>query len=163
MGESEEAVGDLSPRQPPCYDGRMKAASAILMFAALGIAGFAMFGVATMTHGSGHGGWCPVAPSSSDCPTPANALAAVSFHLDGMRGFFTATAAHVSAALLLAFFGLIAVLSASRRFISDGKPVAASHVLSRAAHGSFSRRETRLIRWLALRENSPAPASRARA
>lgn len=139
-----------------CYHTHMKTASAILMLTALGIAGFAMFGVAAMTHGSGHAGWCPIAVSVSDCPAPTNALAAVSFHLDGMRGFLTSTAADAFPGFLLALLGLLAISFATIRFASDRRPAIALRVLPNAAHGSFSRREARLIRWLAFHNESPA-------
>lgn len=139
-----------------CYHECMKAASAVIMLAALGIASFAFIGVAAMTHDGGHAGWCPIVASANDCPALANALAAVSFHLDGMRGFLTSTAANTSQGVLLALLGFLAIPFAAIRHTSDHRPAIALHVLPNATRGSFSRHEARLVSWLAFHEQSPA-------
>src|SRR3989344_986062 len=131
----------------------MKFASAILMLTALGIASFAIFGVAAMSHDGGHAGWCPVVVTAGDCPTAANALAAVSFHLDGMREFLTATVADASAGFLLALFGIFALLFTLIRSVPDWRSARELGALPRAAREPLSSRESHLIRWLAFHEN----------
>jgi len=134
----------------------MKAASAILMLAALGIASSAMFGIAVMSHDGGHAGWCPVAVSARDCPGATNTLAAALLHLDGIRGLFSATAADAATGSLLALLGFLAVLLTFICSAPDQRPVGALRVLPRAAREPRSRRETRLVRWLAFHEHSPS-------
>lgn len=134
----------------------MNVASSILMLTALGIASFAMFGVASMGHGGEHAGWCPVAIPTGDCPATANALATAVLHLEGLRGFLTATAADASLGSLLTLIVLLAVLAAFIRSPLDRGPAARLRVLSYAAREPRSRREAHLIRWLAIHENSPA-------
>ena len=134
----------------------MRVASVMLMFAALAIAGSGALNIASMGHGGSHTGWCPVAVTAGDCPTATNALAAVVLHLDGMREFFTATAAGASAGSLLALLGFLVVPFTLIRSDPDRKPAVALRVLPRAAREPRSRRETRLARWIAFHENSPS-------
>ena len=134
----------------------MRVASVMLMFAALAIAGSGALNIASMGHGGSHTGWCPVAVSARDCPGATNTLAAALLHLDGIRGLFSATAADAATGSLLALLGFLAVLLTFICSAPDQRPVGALRVLPRAAREPRSRRETRLVRWLAFHEHSPS-------
>ena len=125
----------------------------------LGLLGIAVFGVFAMNHGSGYGhnGCIAATLQGADCPKGENALSFLTFHLGAFQSFSTAIFGQtiLSLFLLVASLLLLARIVLSTLYITP-EP---SDLHSRFRHflelpaSSFQKR---IIRWLALHENSPA-------
>ena len=124
-----------------------------------GLLGIAVFGAFAMNHGSGYGhnGCIAATLHGADCPRGENTLSFLIFHLGAFQSFSIA----VFGQTILSFFSLLAALLLLARIV-----ISASYTTSESPglHSRFrhflkmpvSSFQERIIRWLALHENSPA-------
>lgn len=130
------------------------------LFLLTGFVGLAVFGGFAMHAGAeSHDNGCiAVLTQGVDCPKKDGSLDALSFHPDTFRSFSSAVFTGQFAISILTLI-LIAAAGAAgidaRAFAFDQRSSAGSRYRLAELLNSNHRRE--FMRWLALRENSPAP------
>ena len=124
-----------------------------------GLLGIAVFGVFAMNHGSGYGhnGCIAATLQGVDCPKGENTLSFLTFHLGVFQSFSTAVFGQTILSFLLLGVPLLllARIVISTLYIAPGSPGPHSRLryFLRLSPSSFQKR---ILRWLALHENSPA-------
>lgn len=138
-----------------------KMKSALTIFLIFGLVGIAVFGVFSMNHGLGHGssGCIAAITKGIDCPKETGNSFFINFHLNAFRGFSTAVVGTtVSNALFL--FAVSLLFGFGIRFSIGIVPFqsALCSRYKRSLESFVSPLQQKLIRWLALYENSPTAA-----
>ena len=153
-GEDVINIKTLTIQIAGVYTNSMKSLLASIAFASF--IGIAVFGIFSMHMDmQNHDGGCIAATAQgTDCPRQLNPLEYLAFHLDAFRNFSTATFSSVTALLsILSLFVIGIAVTASLENLA--LPKLKYSWLERSA--SFSPPyQHKLLRWLALHENSPA-------
>ena len=135
---------------------------ALTTFLIIGFVGVAVFSVFAMNHNSehGYGGCIAAAAQRVDCLKDEGVLSLIAFHLDAFRSFSTATFVDTTMSILLLLTALIYATAVG--IIAHSR---SSQILHTTYHhpGQFLDFysflfQQKLVRWLALHENSPSAA-----
>ncbi len=129
------------------------------VFLIMGFVGISVFGAFGMHTGmQNHNGGCIAATAQgADCPKQGNPLEYLTFHLDAFRDFSTV----IFEENLLAYLLVLALLAAGvglALLLGNLAPPQSDLAYFRYGQGENfnSPPKLRLLRWLALHENSPA-------
>lgn len=135
----------------------MKSLLTIILF--LGFVSIAVFGVFGMHAGmQNHNGGCIAATSQrTNCPKQSDPLEYLTFHLNAFRGFSMAT---FGENILVSLFAITLLVVGAGLALFLGNPASPqldfAYFRYRQRENLISPPEQRLLRWLALHENSPA-------
>ncbi|MDP3934639.1 MAG: hypothetical protein Q8Q46_00210 [Candidatus Giovannonibacteria bacterium] len=119
--------------------------SAFATFLIFSLLGVAVLGFLAMNHGDGHGGCIAAAANGVDCSRETGRAGLFSFHSDAFRSFSLAVLFGFSLLALALLFNFSFKIISPAVYQEQPKP----QIL-------FSPQKIRLIRWLALHENSPS-------
>ena len=130
--------------------------ASVVAFLILSVVGIALFGVFAMGHGAeqGHSGCIAATAQGGDCPKEASVLSFIAFHLGALRSFSTAIFSQSILFLFLVVVSLLSLIAIGRAYARIDSP--GLFLLKQSLESSASPLQQRIIRWLALHENSPA-------
>lgn len=136
--------------------GYMRMSFTITILLVISLLGIAVLGLFSMDHGNSHGGCWAITVNGADCPGNNGPIFFANFHLKAFQVF--STAVFNSTFSLLMVFGALLLL-AGFWLLGYGdlqSPLTTQSQYQRARSFKLPAFESNLIRWLSLKENSPA-------